>query len=170
MLNARSRLLLIGITAFIAVIVTKIGGRAIVDMGELVHFNCGSQNNRVRCELTHEPLIGRLQTLYLTKADLTRTSVQSKNDIIGNRIFRLVLVTQLQAEIPLTHTWSRSANEQLFMQRDRLDQFLNTPQAKTLSVRTHRPSQLWAILIGLGTISGIVGVKMWLPNFTHREK
>lgn len=167
MLNARSRLLLIGITAFLAVIVTKIGGYAIVDMGELVHFNCRSQSNRVRCELTHEPLIGRLQTLYLAKTDLTRTRVQSKNDIAGNRIFQLVLVTQLQTEIPLTRRWSRSANEQLFMQRDQLDQFLNTPQAKALSVRTHRPSQLWAILIGLGAISDIVGTKMWLPSFTR---
>lgn len=172
MLNARSRRLFfkLSITAFLAAIVTGVGRRAIADMGELTHFNCRPQNNRVRCELTHEPLIGRLQTLYLTKTDLMRTSVQSKSNILGCRISRLVLVTQSQVEIPLTRNWSRSANHQLFGQRDQIDQFLNSPQAEALSVRTHRPGQLWVILGGLGITSSIVGVKMWRPQFTHREK
>ncbi|MBW4421705.1 MAG: hypothetical protein KME13_21200 [Myxacorys californica WJT36-NPBG1] len=165
MLPARSRLLLFKLTttAVLALTVTGIGRSAIVDMGELAHFNCRSQTSRVLCELTHEPLIGNLQTLHAAKTDLIRTRVQSKNDVIGRPISRLVLVTGSQGELPLTHNWSRSANGQLFAQRDQIDRFLNTSQSETLNVRTYRPGQLWVVLGGLGIIS-IVGIRLWLPK------
>ncbi|MBW4421115.1 MAG: hypothetical protein KME13_18070 [Myxacorys californica WJT36-NPBG1] len=132
-------------------------------MGELVHFNCRSQTSRVLCELAHEPLIGNLQTLHVAKTDLIRTRVQSRNDVLGRSISRLILVTGSQGELPFTRNWSRSANDQLFAQRDQIDRFLNTSQSETLDVRTHRPGQLWVVLGGLGIIS-IVGIRLWLPK------
>lgn len=166
--NLRSRLLFKLVTsAFLTLTATGIGGSAIADMGELVHFNCRSQTSRVLCELTHEPLIGDLQTLHFAKSNLIRTSVQSKSDVIGRPISRLILVTQSQGELPLTRNWSRSANDQLFAQRDQIDRFLSTSQSQVLNVRTHRPGQLWVILGGLGIVSGIIEIKLWLPKSRH---
>ncbi len=142
-------LLKLGVAA-VVLILGAIASNLIDNLGELVHFNCRAQLDRVQCELTHEPLIGTLQTLQFDKADLIKITQQSKSNVFG-KTSRLVLVTRSHGEIPLTRNWSRSANDQLIAQRDQIDRFLNT-QAQTLSVRTHRPWQLWAILVGLGIV------------------
>lgn len=148
-------LLKLGVSAVLVLILAAIATSAIDNLGELVHFNCRAENDQVRCELVHEPLIGKLQTLHFDKASLIKTTLQSKNGLFGKTISRLVLVTRSQDEIPLTRNWSRSANDQLLAQRDQLDRFLNSTQAQTLSVRTHRPWQLWAILVGLGILESL---------------
>jgi hypothetical protein len=150
-------------TTLLAAIVVGIGKSAIDDLGELIHFNCRPQGDRVICELTHEPLIGSLQTCFLDKTDLIRTSVQSKRHIVGRPSAQLVLVTRSQGELPLTRNGSSSANKQLFAQRDRLDRFLNT-RAETLNLRTHRPGQLWVILGGVIIFAGIGGTWLWLSK------
>lgn len=153
-------LLKLGISAVLVLILGAIATSAIDNLGELVHFNCRAQNDRTRCELTHEPLIGNLQTQHFDKADLIKTTQQSKTDFLGRSVSRLVLVTRSQQEIPLTRNWSSNANDQLLAQRDQLDRFLNT-QAQTVSIRTHRPWQLWAILAGLGIVGYLSMVLLW---------
>lgn len=171
MLNVRSRLLFKLITTtLLTATVVGIGGHAIADLGELVHFNCRPQTGGVICELTHEPLLGGLHTQYFAKSDCIKTTVQSKGDLLGRSISRLVLVTRSQGELPLTRNWSESANDQLLAQRDQLDRFLNTPSANTLNIRTHRPGYLWVILGGLGIFSAIAGIKLWQPKFLQRKQ
>lgn len=148
----------VGTSAIVTLILIKIGQAAIASMGELVHFNCRSITAQSRCELTHEPLIGSLETRYLNKADLVETRVQTDQ---GRS--RLVLVLRSQQQLPLTRNWSRTANAQLLAQRSVIDRFLATPQMDTLSVRTHRPWQLWAILAVLGLIGGGIGLLLWSP-------
>lgn len=127
-----------------------LGKTAIAQMGTLIHFNCSPQAGKVICELTREPLIGKSQTRDLDKTELVKTQVQSSQSST-----RLTLLTR-EGELPFTHNWSSTANAQLLAQRDQIDQFLNTPEATSLYVRTHRPWQLWAILAGLGLISGLL--------------
>jgi hypothetical protein len=123
-------------------------------MGSLVHFNCRPASNRVVCELTHEPLIGQLKTIQFDKQDLKTTKIQHR----ATRQ-RLAIVLKSGEEIPLTHNWSKSNNHQLFQQRGLIDQFIANPGATTLSVRTHRPGQLWVILVGLvGCAVGVIAI------------
>lgn len=163
-MNRSKFLLKLGITAFCILIGLRIGEVAIADLGELVHFNCRPQPDQVTCELTHEPLMGNLNTLYLAKSDLIKTNVQMEWSLYRGSVARLVLNTKAQGEIPFTRNGSKTANAQLFAQRDQIDRFLTTPQAKILSVRTHRPWQLWAILGSLGMVSGTFGRILWLSK------
>ncbi len=135
-----------------------------MDLGELVHFNCRPQPNKVICELTHEPLMGNLNTRYFAKSDLIKTNVQRELSFYGGSVVRLALNTKAQGEIPFTRSGSRTANAQLLAQRNQIDRFLTTPQAQTLSVRTHRPWQLWAILGSLGVVSGTLGRILWMSK------
>ncbi len=148
-------------TAVLISIVFGIGGVAIADLGELVHFNCRPQPDTVICELTHEPLMGNLNTLYLAKSDLIKTNVQTESSFYSGSVVRLALNTKAHGEILFTRNGSKTANAQLLARRDQIDRFLTTPQARTLSVRTHRPWQLWAILGSLGIVSGTFGRRLW---------
>lgn len=170
MFNVRSRLFKLITTAFLTATVVGMGGHAIADLGELVHFNCRPQASNTLCELTHEPLIGGLHTQSLAKSDCIKTSVQSKRDLLGRSLDRLVLVTRSQGELPLTRNWSESANDQLLAQQDQLDRFLNTASANTVNIRTHRPGYLWIILGGLGIFSAIAGIKLWQPKSWQRKQ
>ncbi|GAP97188.1 hypothetical protein [Leptolyngbya sp. NIES-2104] len=127
--------------------------KAIDSMGGLVHFNCRPRSNQVICELTREPLIGALETQQFDKAIFQTTKIQQR----GANQTRLAFVTRSGEEIPLTHNWSMSNNQQLFRQREMLDRFLADPSATTIEVRTHRPWQLWAILGGLIGLMILVG-------------
>ncbi len=161
----RSKLFLkLSITAFLISIILGIGGITIADLGELVHFNCRPHPGKVICELTNEPLIGTLNTLYLAKSDLIKTNVQTESSVYGDPVARLALITKAHGEIPFTRHGSKTANAQLFAQRDQIDRFITTPQAKILSARTHRPWQLWAFLVGLGIVSGTFGRMLWLSK------
>lgn len=140
-----SKILVWGISGVLIAVLVGAGKTAIDTMGGLVHFNCRPQSNRVICELTREPLIGGLETQKFDKAELQATKIQQGR---FNQI-RLALVTRSGKEIPLTQNWSISNNQQLFQQREMLDRFLADPNATTLSVRTHRPGQLWVILAAL---------------------
>jgi hypothetical protein len=140
-----SKVLIWGAFGVLLVVLGGAGKTAIDTMGGLVHFNCRPQSNRVVCELTHEPLIGRLDTRQFDKAELQTTRTQQGR----SSQVRLALMTRSGEEIPLTPNWSASNNQQLFRQREAIDRFLADPKATTLSVRTHRPGQLWVILAGL---------------------
>jgi hypothetical protein len=106
--------------------------------------------------LTHEPLIGQLKTVQFDKADLKMTKPQQGRRSTDQR---LAIVLQSGEEIPLTHNWSVSNNEQLFQQRELLDRFIADQNATTLYVRTHRPGQLWVILAGLiGAMGGVIAI------------
>ncbi len=148
------KLLMLGGCGVLIALLLGAGKTAIDAMGGLVHFNCRPQLERVICELTREPLIGGLETRRLDKADLKATKIQQ-----GRRPeqVRLALVTRSNEEIPLTHNWSVSNNQQLFRQRELIDRFLADSKATTLSVRTHRPGQLWVILAGLIAGAILVG-------------
>ncbi len=163
-MNRSKCLLKLAITTFCILIGLRIGEIAIADLGELVHFNCRPQPSQVICELTHEPLMGNLDTRYLAKSDLIKTSVQTKWSLYQGSVVRLALNTK-EGQILLTRNGSKTANAQLLAQRDQIDRFLTTPQAKSLSVRTHRPWQLWAILGSLGMVSGTFGRMLWLLKF-----
>lgn len=126
-----------------------LGGTAIAQLGTLIHFNCRPNG---KCELTREPLIGKLETLYLDRTDLVKTQLESG---------RLKLVTRSHGDIFLTPTRSPSANQQLLAQRDQIEHFLRHAQAEDLYVRTHRPPQLWYILGGLVIGAGGLGVLLW---------
>ena len=161
---SRSKLFLkLGITAFLIPIILGIGGVAIADLGELVHFNCRPHPSKVICELTHEPLLGDLNTRYLAKSDLVKTDVQTQRNLYRGSVAQLALNTK-DGEILFTPNGSNTANAQLFAQRDQIDRFITTPQANILSVRTHRPWQLWAFLISLGIVSGTFGGMLWLSK------
>lgn len=156
-----SKVLILGASSVVIVVLLGAGKTAIEAMGGLVHFNCRPQSNRVICELTREPLMGGLDTRQLDKADLQSTTIQQ-----GHRLnqVRLALVTRSNEEIPLTHNWSLSNNQQLFRQRELIDRFLADPKATTLSVRTHRPGQLWGILAGLiaaAILVGKIALSLW---------
>lgn len=125
-------------------------------MGSLVHFNCHPNSNRIVCELTHEPLIGQLKTVQFDKANLKMTKTQQGRRSTDQR---LAIVLQSGEEVPLTHNWSASNNEQLFQQRELLDRFIADQNATTLYVRTHRPGQLWVILVGLiAAMGGLIAI------------
>ena len=147
-----SKVLIWGVSSVLIAGLFLAGKAAIDTMGGLVHFNCRPRSNRVVCELTREPLVGALETRLLDKADLQATKAQQ-----GHRQTRLALVTRSGEEIPLTHDWSRSNNQQLFEQRQLIDRFLVDSKASSLSVRTHRPGQLWVILAGLVSAALLVG-------------
>lgn len=166
----RSRLLWLkgSATAFLALNVAGMGGSAIADMGELIHFTCYPRDGRMMCNLVYEPLIGDLQMRWLASSELVKTTVQSKKGVFGGTVSRLVLVTRSNREIPLTRNWSQSANDQLLKQREQIDQFLTNSPSELLMVRTHRPGYLWAILGGLAIVTGIVGIKLWLPEFKRK--
>ncbi|BAU14432.1 hypothetical protein LEP3755_49790 [Leptolyngbya sp. NIES-3755] len=148
-----SKSLILGIAGLLVIGLLGASRRAIDSMGGLVHFNCRPRSDQVLCELTREPLIGGVETRQFEKAILQATKTQQgrKNQT------RLALVTRSGEEIPLTHNWSISNNQQLFRQRETLDRFLADPTATTIEVRTHRPWQLWAILVGLIGMAILVG-------------
>ena len=149
-----NKFLVLGVSGLLIVGLLGASKKAIGDMGGLVHFNCRPKSNQIICELTHEPLIGKLETRQLNKAELRSTKIQQGRN--ANQV-RLALVTRSSEEIPLTHNWSISNNQQLFRQRERLDRFLADPKATTIEVRTHRPWQLWAILGFLIAMALVVG-------------
>lgn len=144
--------LIVGIAGLLIIGLLSVSKKAIDSMGGLVHFNCRPKSNQVICDLTREPLIGELETQQFDKAILQTTNIQQH----ANQT-RLALVTRSGEEIPLTHNWSLSNNQQLFRQRAALDRFLADPTATTIEVRTHRPWQLWAILSGLIGLMILVG-------------
>jgi hypothetical protein len=140
----------------------KIGETTIDTMGSLVHFNCRPTANRVVCALTHEPLIGQLHTIEFEKQSLKMTKIQQGRRATDQR---LAIVLQSGEEVPLTHNWSTSNNRQLFQQRELLDRFIADTTATTLNVRTHRPGQLWIILVGLlAGIGGFVAIALKLSE------
>lgn len=157
-----SKVLIWGVSGVLIAALVGAGKSAIDAMGGLVHFNCRSQSNRVLCELTREPLIGGLETQQFDKAELQATKMQRgrKPDQV-----RLALVTRSNEEIPLTHNWSVSNNQQLSEQRERLDRFLADPNATMLEVRTHRSGQLWAVLaVLIGAMVFVIKMALQLAD------
>jgi len=140
-----SKSLVLGIAGLLVIGLLGASKRTIDSMGGLVHFNCRPRSDQVLCELTREPLIGEIETQQFEKAILQATKTQQGR----TNQTRLALVTRSGEEIPLTHNWSMTNNQQLFRQQELLDRFLADPTATTIEVRTHRPWQLWAILGGL---------------------
>lgn len=147
-----SKVLVLGISVGLILGLLWAGAQFIDSMGELVHFNARPQSDRVICELTHEPLIGKPETQQFDKSRLRSTTIQRNSNQT-----RLALVTQSGAQIPLTRNWSISNNQQLLQQRESLDRFFADPKATTIEVRTHRPGYLWIILAVLIATIALVG-------------
>ncbi|MBE9010149.1 hypothetical protein IQ250_08025 [Pseudanabaenaceae cyanobacterium LEGE 13415] len=145
--------LILGIAGLLVIGLLGASRKAIDSMGGLVHFNCRPKSNQVFCNLTREPLIGGIESQQFEKATIQGTKTQQGR----SNQSRLALVTRSGEEIPLTHNWSISNNQQLFRQQAMLDRFLADPTATTIEVRTHRPWQLWAILVGLIGLMILVG-------------
>lgn len=155
-----SKVVILGASGLVIVGLLSASKTAIETMGGLVHFNCRPRANQGICELTHEPLIGRLETRQFDKAALQTTKIQQGR---GANQVRLALVTRSGEEIPLTRNWSITHNQQLFQQREKLDRFLADPKAMTIEVRTHRPWQLWALLgflIGAAILVGKIALQI----------
>ncbi|MBD1824360.1 hypothetical protein H6F51_17965 [Cyanobacteria bacterium FACHB-DQ100] len=156
-----SKVLILGISVGLIVGLLWAGAHFIDSIGELVHFNARPQSDRVVCELTREPLIGKLETQQFDKSRLRSTTIQSRSNQI-----RLALVTQSGEQIPLTRNWSISNNQQLLQQRESLDRFLADPKATTIEMRTHRPGYLWvilAVLIGAIALVGKIALHLIKP-------
>lgn len=153
---------IVAIASFGIVALVRASMTTIDTIGTLVHFNCRPIVDRVVCELTHEPLIGQLRTVQLDKTDLKAIKIQQGRRPTDQR---LAIVLQSGKEVPLTHNWSASNNQQLLQQRELLDRFIADKSATILYVRTHRPGQLWVILAGLiGAIGLLIAIVLKLTR------
>ncbi|WP_295622239.1 hypothetical protein [Chamaesiphon sp. GL140_3_metabinner_50] len=116
---------------------------------ETVSLKCQPNPELVICTITGEPYPGRIRSIEVPKQQLAGVEIVDRQ---SRGKYRIGLITRDRQEIPLTKHWNGDATAQIETQLGRISAFINDPNAKTLTIETHRDFPLLALVMTVGVI------------------
>lgn len=116
---------------------------------ETVSLKCQPNPELVTCNITDEPYPGRVRSIEVSKQQLAGVEIVDRQ---SHGKYRIGLITNERKEIPLTKHWNGDATAQIEVQIDRISAFINDPNAKILTIETHRDFPLLSLVMTGGVI------------------